>query len=122
MSLSHRERVIKALSHQEPDRIPFDLGGTLNSGINIAEYQKLKAYFGFEAEDAILHKWLQLDTVHETILKALDVDFRCVMRGAPQKTQDISVGEDAYQDSCCRFFAFICCVNGCLFQQGSPRF
>ena len=98
MSLSHRERVIKALSHKEPDRIPFDLGGTINSGINIVEYQKLKAYFGVEAEDTLLHKWQQLATVHEPILKALDVDFRCVMRGAPQKTQDIPVGEDAYQD------------------------
>jgi len=42
MSLSHRERVITALKHQEPDRVPFDLGSTVNSSINIVEYQKLK--------------------------------------------------------------------------------
>ncbi|MDP7285985.1 MAG: uroporphyrinogen decarboxylase family protein [Dehalococcoidales bacterium] len=46
MLLSHRERVIKTLRHQEPDRIPFDLGGTMCSSIHVAGYQKLKAHFG----------------------------------------------------------------------------
>ena len=43
MPFSHRERVIRALSHQEPDRVPFDFVGTANSSIHLAAYQKLKA-------------------------------------------------------------------------------
>lgn len=35
MSLSHWERVIMALKHEEPDRIPFDLGSTPISSAHI---------------------------------------------------------------------------------------
>jgi uroporphyrinogen decarboxylase len=52
MSLSHRERVLRALSHQESDRVPFDFGSTVNSSIHVSAYQDLKAHFGVHAEDA----------------------------------------------------------------------
>ena len=98
MSLSHRERVIKALSHQEPDRVPFDLGSTANSSIHVLGYQKLKAYFGIEAQDTIIHRMMQTVAVHEPILQALDIDLRYVSPGAPDNKPDIPVGEDGYQD------------------------
>lgn len=98
MSLSHRERVIRALSHQEPDRVPFDLGSTANSSIHILAYQKLKAYFGIEAEDTIIHKMMQTAAVHEPVLQALDIDLRLVGPGAPDSKPNIPVGEDGYQD------------------------
>ena len=98
MPLGHRERVIRALSHQEPDRVPLDLGSTVNSSIHIAAYQKLKAHFGIEAEDTIVHKMMQTALVHEPILEALDIDFRPVFPGSPDNKIDIPVGEDGYQD------------------------
>lgn len=98
MSLSHRERVIKALSHQEPDRVPFDLGSTPNSSIHVLGYQKLKAYFGIEAEDTIIHRMMQTVAVHEPVLQALDIDLRYAGPGAPDSKPDIPVGEDGYQD------------------------
>ena len=98
MPLSHRERVIKALSHQEPDRIPLDLGSTVCSSVHITEYQKLKAYFGIEAEDTIINKMMQTAAVHEPILQALDIDLRLVLPGAPDSRPIIPVGEDGYQD------------------------
>ena len=98
MSLSHRERVIKTLSHQEPDRVPLDLGSTVCSSIHIVAYQKLKAHFGVEAEDTIIHKIMQTAAVHEPILQALDIDFRAVVTGASDSKPDIPVGEDGYQD------------------------
>jgi len=98
MPLSHRERVIKTLRHQEPDRIPFDLGGTANSSIHVKGYQKLKAHFGIEAEDTIIHKMMQTVAVHEPILQALDTDFRYVGSGSPDSRPDTPVGENGYQD------------------------
>ncbi|MFQ5997531.1 MAG: uroporphyrinogen decarboxylase family protein [Dehalococcoidales bacterium] len=98
MSLSHRERVTKALSHQEPDRIPFDLGGTVCTSIHVVPYQKLKAYFGIEAEDTIVNKMMQTAAVHEPILQALDTDFRYAIPGTPDSKPYIPVGEDGYQD------------------------
>jgi uroporphyrinogen decarboxylase len=98
MSLSHRERVIRALSHQEPDRVPIDLGSTRNSSINLVGYQKLKAHFGIEAEDKILHKFQQVAVVDERILKALDIDLRGIGARQPDSKPDKPVGEDGYQD------------------------
>lgn len=98
MPFSHRERVIKALNHQEPDRVPFDLGGTVCSSVHIAAYQKLKAHFGIEAEDTIIHKFMQIAAVHEPILQALDIDFRHVGPGGPDSRLEIAVGDDGYQD------------------------
>jgi uroporphyrinogen decarboxylase len=40
-TLSSRERVEKALEHEEPDRVPMDLGG-FQSGITVLAYEKLK--------------------------------------------------------------------------------
>jgi uroporphyrinogen decarboxylase len=44
--MNSRERVLKALNHQEPDRIPFDLGATIASGIHVSAYQGLRNHLG----------------------------------------------------------------------------
>ena len=98
MSLSHRERVLRALRHQEPDRVPLDLGSTRNSSIHVTAYQEMKAHFGVEAADSIAHKYMQVVRVHEPVLKALDIDFRGVWAGSPDSAPDIPVGEDGYRD------------------------
>jgi len=98
VSLSHRERVIKALKREEPDRIPLDLGSTICTSIHITAYQKLKAHFGIEAEDTIINMMMQTVAVHEPILQALDIDLRLVLPGAPDSRPIIPVGEDGYQD------------------------
>lgn len=98
MSMSHRERVIEALSHREPDRVPFDLGSTVCSSVHITAYQKLKAHFGIETEDTIIHKFMQIAAVHEPILQALDIDLRHVGPGGPDSRPEKAVGEDGYED------------------------
>lgn len=98
MALSHRERVIKALSHQEPDRVPIDLGSTNNSSIHIKGYQKLKAHFGVKDEDIIIHRMMQTAAVHEPILQSLDIDLRFVTSGNSDSKPDKPFGEDGYED------------------------
>lgn len=98
MTLSHRERVIRALGHEEPDRVPFDLGSTVNSSIHISAYQDLKAHFGVHAEDAIMQKQQMQAVVDESILQALDIDFRRVFPGKPDHDFETPVGEDRYRD------------------------
>lgn len=46
-----RERVLLALNHQEPDRIPIDLGGTICSSIHKNAYIELKKHLGMEVEE-----------------------------------------------------------------------
>lgn len=42
--MTSRERVLAALDHEEPDRLPVDLGGSIVTGINAIAYAKLKRY------------------------------------------------------------------------------
>lgn len=42
--MNSRERMIAAINHQEPDRIPIDLGATPSSGISVVAYQNLLKY------------------------------------------------------------------------------
>ena len=42
--MTSRERVLAAIRHQEPDRIPIDLGSTPSSGISVIAYNNLKKY------------------------------------------------------------------------------
>jgi len=44
--VNSRERVLTALSHQEPDRVPVDLDGMASTGIMAVAYNRLKAYLG----------------------------------------------------------------------------
>ncbi len=51
MAMKPRERVILALDHKEPDRIPIDLGGSICSSIHKNAYAELKEYLGMELEE-----------------------------------------------------------------------
>ena len=97
-TLGHRERVIRALSHKEPDRIPFDLGSTVDGSMHIESYQKLKAYFNFVAEDKIVHKFMQVVQIDEPILEKFDVDLRFASIGGPETHIEKPYGEDGYID------------------------
>ncbi|UCF99928.1 MAG: hypothetical protein JSV89_10425 [Spirochaetaceae bacterium] len=43
-AVSPRERVLAAINHREPDRLPVDLGGSIVTGINAMAYARLKRH------------------------------------------------------------------------------
>jgi uroporphyrinogen decarboxylase len=47
--MNHRERVLAALSHREPDRVPVDFGGTVDSSIHVRAYKRLREHLGFDS-------------------------------------------------------------------------
>jgi len=73
--LKPRERVIAALEHREPDRVPIDLGGSVSS-IHVVAYDRLTAKLGLKIKSEIADKIQQLARLHDEILVRLDVDFR----------------------------------------------
>jgi len=94
--MTHRERVIAALSHQQPDRVPLDLGSTRDSSIVVEGYERLKAHFGIREEGhTLISRMMRVVDVHEEILQALDIDLRGVFPAAPP---DVFIGEDGYRD------------------------
>jgi uroporphyrinogen decarboxylase len=74
-----RERVMLALNHKEPDRIPIDLGATIVSSIAKKSYVELKQYLGLPVEEIKMLDYVQqLPYVDEALLQRFGVDFRLV--------------------------------------------
>ncbi|NLV73313.1 MAG: hypothetical protein GXY52_01310 [Chloroflexi bacterium] len=73
--LTSRERVQKALNHQQPDRTPLDLGATAVTGISASALYRLREMLGLEKHPVYVHEPYQmLGKVEEDLLDALDMD------------------------------------------------
>ena len=81
--MTHRERVLAALSHQQPDRVPIDLGATRDSSIVVEGYEILKARYGVQDENRLTSRMMRVVDVDEDILQALDIDVRGIFPLAP---------------------------------------
>lgn len=44
--MNSRDRILAAIQHKQPDRIPVDLGATPSSGISVVAYSKLISHLG----------------------------------------------------------------------------
>jgi uroporphyrinogen decarboxylase len=97
--MTSRERVMAALSLQEPDRVPVDLAQAGGDGITITAYRNLVRYLGLpERQIKVEAKLSQTAHADEDVLRRLRVDFRRVDLGAPDNWTDVPVGEDSYMD------------------------
>ncbi|MFH1085257.1 MAG: hypothetical protein V1772_05805, partial [Chloroflexota bacterium] len=94
-AMTHRERVLAALEHRQPDRVPIDLGATRDSSIVVEGYARLKAHFGIQAPDRLISRMMRVVDVDERISRALDVDARGVF---PAGQPDVMLGADRYRD------------------------
>lgn len=95
MPITHRQRLMTALSHQEPDVVPIDLASTIDSSIVVEGYERLKAHFGVQSENVLTNRMMRVVDVDECVLQALDIDTRGVFPAGPP---DQIIGEDRYRD------------------------
>jgi uroporphyrinogen decarboxylase len=80
--MNSRERVRRTLRHQEPDRVPFDLGGTGLTTIHVDAYRNLRQYLAMPpVETRIMAMAEQLAVVDEDVAERLDTDVRLVLPG-----------------------------------------
>jgi uroporphyrinogen decarboxylase len=81
MTMTPRERVLAAVSHEEPDRVPIVLGVSNATGIKLKPYRELKQLLGVDADDEYLYRWPELGTaaVDEETLVRLRSDVRGVL-------------------------------------------
>ena len=99
--MTSRERVIRALNHREPDRVPIDQGGHGATTMNKFVHKKLMSYLGYNNGDAPVMDLLQ-QYVDERLRKHFGSDFRPLWWRAPKKRPDEhfrAVGE--YVDVVC---------------------
>ena len=77
-----RERVLAALDHRQPDRIPVDFGGHRSSGVAAIAYAKLRARLGLPPRLIRVYDVIQqLAVVDEDVLDRFGVDTIELGRG-----------------------------------------
>ena len=79
-TMTPRERVLKALAHEVPDRVPIDIGGN-QTGIHKNAYRSLVRELGFAEEIEIMDAAQQLARPSERLLERFRVDTRYVAAG-----------------------------------------
>jgi uroporphyrinogen decarboxylase len=80
-TMTSRERMLAALNHRTPDRVPIDLGGN-QTGIHKFAYQALLEHLGIDDELTIMDAVQQLARPCEAVLERLRVDTRYIAAGA----------------------------------------
>jgi uroporphyrinogen-III decarboxylase len=71
----NRERLINALNHKEPDRIPIDFGGTPVTGVHVSCVAALRDHYGLEKRPVRVHEPFQmLGILDEDLREAMELD------------------------------------------------
>ena len=94
--MNARERVLLALNHREPDRVPFDMGGTVVTGINRKPYAALVQALGLPPRDTPLTDIIQqIVRVDDDVLDRLGVDVKNISpRSSATYQIDVQDGGD----------------------------
>ena len=98
--MNHKERILTALNHEEPDRVPVDLGGRQTTFM-VETYNQIKAHLGLNdlPTQVMSHKW-QTAYVDEQILNHFSIDCRHIrppMRAEPELSETAE-GKIAFVD------------------------
>src|SRR5262245_52831117 len=73
--MTSRERILAALNHEEPDRVPMDFGGQPSSSTAILAYLKRKhARDITEGIPKVYHVWGQIPDIETPVLDRLHSD------------------------------------------------
>ncbi len=80
--MNSRERVLKAVNFEEPDRVPIDLGAMRASGISASLYDRLKRRMNIDSPTKVLDAMQLLAEVEPEVLERLHVDIVCLDVGA----------------------------------------
>lgn len=98
MTWTHRDRIMAALNHEEPDRVPIDFGGAEFTTITLAGYEKLKKYMGVDTPTDVMSIIHTCAHPAEEILNKFDVDTRNVQPGPYEGGVDHWIDDNTYID------------------------
>ncbi|NUQ65347.1 MAG: hypothetical protein HUU20_23005, partial [Pirellulales bacterium] len=80
--MNSRQRVLAAINHQEPDRVPIDVGGTRQSGIAASTYHKLKQRLGLDTPTRVYDLYQMLAEIERPVLERFGADVVGLQRPA----------------------------------------
>ncbi len=79
--MNPRDRVLAALNHEEPDRVPICIGVSNATSLKMKPYRAIKQMAGIDAPDEYMYQWPELGTAapDEATLQRLRGDVRGVL-------------------------------------------
>jgi uroporphyrinogen decarboxylase len=96
--MNHRERVRRALEHQEADRVPLDFGTTTSTTITAGAYKNLTAYLNLPDAAQTMRVTSSIVFPSEAVLKRFDIDTRGLVLGSPINWQDKHYADGTMED------------------------
>lgn len=78
--MASRERVVAALNHRQPDRVPMDFGGTAVTGMHVTCVAALRDHYGLEKRLVKVHEPYQmLGWIDDDLADAMGIDVAGVI-------------------------------------------
>jgi uroporphyrinogen decarboxylase len=96
--MDHRERVMMAFAHEEPDRVPLDLWGSAYS-LTDPVYFDLKRELNIQSDIEPFRRQRMSTYYDERVLEALDIDFRHVRLARTSAKTDSSSALDRQDET-----------------------
>ena len=100
MPMTPRERVMAAINHEEPDRVPLTIGVNNATGIKMKPYRGIKRIAGIEAPDNYIYDWPELGTaaIDEQTMRRLHSDVRGVLDLEPATVRERNGMREPHSD------------------------
>jgi uroporphyrinogen decarboxylase len=97
-TMTSRQRVVAAVEHREPDRVPIDIGGSSFSTIIGQAYERLKAHLAIGSETGYMKRKSRSALLDERIAVRLHTDTRPLLVGGPDGWHDLYFQDGSFQD------------------------
>jgi uroporphyrinogen decarboxylase len=96
--LTSRERVLCALNHEEPDRVPVFFGTSGVTTMLAPAYERLKAYLGIEAPPRLISSIFQYARLDEAVMQRFGSDGRPLLSGPAPSVHRRAISAEAFVD------------------------
>jgi uroporphyrinogen decarboxylase len=98
--MTSRQRVLAALQHRQPDRVPIILGVSNATGLKVKPYRRLATMLGHAPSERYLYEWPELGTAapDEQTLVRLGSDVRGVLDREPASVLEANANRPPHSD------------------------
>ena len=72
--MSSRQRVLRAINHEEPDRVPIDLGAARQSGMAASTYHQLKQRLGLATPTRVFDVYQMIAEIEQPVMDRFGAD------------------------------------------------
>lgn len=97
--MTSRERVLCALNHEEPDRVPVFFGTSGATTMNTTAYDRLKLHLGLQTETRAFWRALQYAWLDEEVMVRFHSDGRPLIPGPAPSTLSREISPDRFVDA-----------------------